>query len=91
MTYILEHMAISKIIWSCSFSNILNTRFGSNNNPMKQINILSGKQLSTERKEFNTLKNISTLFISDSYHTSFILNTLPMLEYDLVYSGWGKT
>ena len=91
MNYILEHTIVSKIRWFCSFSNILNIQSSSNNNSMKQINILSRKTTIYWKKTFQYSEKhkyfIHFIFLSYSIH----LNTLPVLEYDLDYSRWGKT
>ena len=91
MNYILEYTVISRIIWLCSFSNILNTQSSSNKNSMKQINILSGKTTIYWKKTFQYFEK-HNYYIHYIFLSYFIyLNTLLVLEYDLIYSRWGKT
>ena len=89
MNYILESTAISKIIWFCSFSVILNTQSSSNNNSTKQINILSGKTTIYWKKTFqyHEKHKYSIHFIFLSYFIHFKHTTCARVRSGLLQMG----
>ena len=87
MNYILKYTAISKIIW-CSFSNILNTQSGSNNNLTQQINIISRSTIYWKKRfQYSEKHKYSIHFRFLSYFIHFKHTTCARVRSGLLQMG----